>query len=367
MITFSKLELVDRCPGSITLPWIDEPNEWSDGGNARHEADEADIQAGLIPEAYTDAFPGLSWRSEVSYAYDTSDGTSRELGVGIKRAYGELRPFEIAGTLDVEGRGPTTLVVIDKKSYEAVTPPARNLQVRSCALAAARARPADRVVVGINHELTGLQTAELDPVFDLDVIAHDVRALLVRSAATRATARAGQPVEFRAGRWCRWCPAFHSCPEQRALKAIDPDDANTALSLVIDDESAPRVYALYQRIGILQKRLAQAVHAYAASTPIPLGGGRFFGRNETRGNEKLNGDTVWGVVRDLFDQHTADAAVARSATKKRLEEALKGRRGAVAKVLELVRERGGATRSGGSRVEEYEAKPRLVAAESDEE
>jgi hypothetical protein len=366
VITFSKLELVDRCPGSITLPWIDEPNEYSDAGNARHEADEADIQAGIIPEVYDQAFPGLNWRSEVSYAYDTSDGTARELGVGIKRAYGDLRPFEIAGTLDVEGRRPGVLVVIDRKSYEAVTPPAQNLQVRSCALAAARARPADRVVVGINHELTGLQTAELDPVFDLDVIAHDVRALLVRSAATRAAARAGQPVEFRTGRWCRWCPAFHSCPEQAKLKTIDPNDANTALSLVIDDESAPRVYQLYQRIGILQKRLAQAIHAYAASTPIPLGGGRFFGRHETRGNEKLNGDAVWEAVKELYPG-AEDDTVVRSATKKRLEEALKGRRGAVGKVLELVRERGGATRSGGSKIEEYEAKPRLVAAESDEE
>jgi hypothetical protein len=368
MITASKLELVERCPGSITLPWTDEPNAYSDAGNERHAADEHAIGSGDVPDVYRERWPEVTqWFAEVSYACDVSDGTSRYLGTGLHRAYGQLAPFEIAGTLDVEGRGPGLLVVIDKKSFEAVTPAAANPQLRFCALAAARAWPAEHIEVAINHELTGLDVASVDPVFDLDVIQHDVRQLLIRSAGVRAAARAGHPVEFQTGRWCRWCPAFHSCPKQAELRqlASNPDDPNLALKLVLDEESAPDVYALYRRISILQKRIAQSLHAYAARRPIPLGGGRFFGPHEKQGNERLDGDVVWSVVKELYPE-AADAAVIRSATKKRLEEALKGRRGAVRKVLDLVRERGGTSRSAGSAIEEYTAGPKLVTSGEDE-
>lgn len=366
MITASRLELAERCPGHLTRAHRDEPNEWSEGGTERHAADESAIAAGDVPEVYRERWPEVeTWRAEVRYSYDVSDGTSRFCGTGSTRDYGTGGPFAIGGTVDVEGRGPGVLVIVDKKSFEAVTPAAANPQVRFLALAAARHQPADRIFVAINHELAGLDVAEIDPVFDLDVIAHDTRQLLIRSAAVRADARAGKPVAFNVGRWCRWCPAFADCPKQSELTTLvrrDDEDPELALRLVLDDDSAQDVYALWKRIGILHKRISQQIHAYAAHRPIPLGGGRFFGKIDKQGNEKLDGDVVWQAVRALYPG-VEDTAVIRTATKKRLEEALKGRRGAMKKVLDLVRELGGATRNPGTAIEEYEAGPRLVASD----
>lgn len=364
MITSSRLELAERCPGHLTRQHRDEPNEWSDAGTERHAADEQAINAGEVPEEYMERWPGLAWRSEVRYVYDVSDGTSEFCGVGSTRNYGTPGPFKVGGTIDVEGRGDGLLIVVDRKGFEEQTPAERHPQVRFLALAAARHAPAERIIVAIRPEVGPMDVAEIDPMFDLDAIAYDTRQLLIRSAAVRADARAGKPVQFNTGRWCRWCPAFADCPKQDDLKALvklDDEDPELALQLVMDDDSAPDVYALYKRIGILHKRIGQSVHAYASQRPIPLGGGRFYGKQSKQGNEKLDGETVWCAVFELHDRDTADRAVVRSATKKRLDKALKGKRGAAKRVLELVRERGGATRTAGTEMTEYTAGPRLVA------
>lgn len=363
MITASRLELVARCEGHLTRRQVNEPNEWSEAGIRRHADDELAINAGDVPEIYTERWPGLLWRSEVRYAYDASDGTSEFCGLGSNRNYGAPAPFRIGGTVDVEGRGPSILVIVDKKSFEAVTPAASNPQIRFLALAAARVHPADRIFVAINHELHGLDVAELDPNFDLDLIAHDTKRLIVHSAEVRAAARAGQAVEFNVGRWCRWCPAFNDCPKQADLKALlsrDDDDPDLAMQTLLDNESAPDVYELWKRIGILHKRIGQSLYAHAASRPIPLSSGKMFGAVEKLGNEKLDGDMVYETIRRLHGQQLADAAVVRSATKKRLGEVLKRRRGAADEVIQVVRDAGGAERKRTTAIEEYDARPRLI-------
>lgn len=363
-LSSSKLELLDHCEGAFTLPWSDIPNEHSDAGNERHAADESAINAGDVPEEYTERWPGLTWRAEVAYAYDVSSDTARYLGTGINRAYGELRPFEIPGTIDAEGRSPELLVVADRKGFETQPPVARHPQVRFLGLAAARAQPAPRVVVAIRPELGPMDVAELDPVFDLDVIAHEVRQRVIRAATVRSAARNGDPVAFRTGRWCRWCPAFKPCPKQRELRVMvdrPEDDPELALATAIaDDTDAPAVYELYKRIGILHKRIGQSLHAIAASRPIPIGNGRFFGRREKRGNEKLDGDITYQVIRDLHGQEVADAAVIRTATKTRIEATLKADRGAAKAVIAEVRKRDGITSKSTSSFEEFDGALTLV-------
>ena len=364
MISSSKLELVDQCPGAFTLPWRDEPNAWSAAGAERHAGDEQAINAGEPPEVYAERWPGLTWRAEVAYAYDISSGTSRFLGCGLNRGYGELAPFEVPGTIDAEGRGPGVLVVVDRKGFEEQTPAERHPQVRFLALAAARAQPADRIIVAIRPEIGPLDVAEVDPVFDLDVIAYDVRQRVLSTAKLRSDARSGAEIPFRTGRWCRWCPAFQSCPKQAELRALvvrDEEDPDLALSTFVDDESAAEVYQLWKRIGILHKRISQQLYAHAAARPIQLGNGKMFGRIEKLGNERLIGDVVYATVREMFGAELADAAVERHATKMRLETALKGKRGALRKVLETVRERGGAERKHGYEITEYQPGPKLVS------
>lgn len=369
MISSSRLSLAADCPGAFTLPWRDSPNAYSDAGNERHEGDEIAINSGDVPEEYTSRWPGLTWRAESAYAYDISSGTSRHLGYGINRAYGELSPFEVPGTIDAEGRGDGLLVVVDRKGFEAQEPAVRHRQVRFLALAAARHQPAERIVVAIRPELGPMDVADLDPGFDLDVVAHEVRQLVLDTARLRSEARAGVRMpEFKIGRHCRWCPGFDACPKQAELRALvvrQDDDPELAIQTFVDDESATAVYELWRRVGILHKRIGEQIHRHAAVHPIRLSNGKMYGRVDKQGNEKLDGDVVYGVVKSHFGQEVADAAVARQATKKRLESTLKGKRGAVAAVLTEVRALGGATRSAGYEFTEYEPGPRLVADSTD--
>lgn len=367
-LSASKLELAQRCEGHLTLHQIDEPNEHSDAGNARHEADEAAINTGAVPAAYLERWPGLRWRAEVSYAHDSASDTGRFLGVGIKRAYGEMGPFEIPGTIDAEGRGPGILVVVDKKSFEAVTPAASNPQIRFLALAAARAEPATKIYVAINHELTGLDVAEIDPDLGLDEIAHEVKQTFINAAGVRDRARRGLPVVFNVGRWCRWCHAFNSgCPEQEKLKALvrqDHDEPEFALKTYIDEESASEVYGLYRRVGILYKRLGQQLKNYSMIRPIPIAPGRAYGPRNKLGNTKLDGDMVWSVATDYFGLDVANKIVTRSATQKRINEVL-GKSDAK-NLLARVKQIGGAERKPTVEFEEYDTGPKLLKDGDDE-
>lgn len=362
-LSSSKLELLDRCEGAFSLPWRDEPNVHSEAGTERHAVDEIAINAGDVPDEYTDRWPGLTWRAETAYMYDVATDTARFLGCGINRSYGERRPFEVPGTVDAEGRGNGVLVLVDRKGFEQQQPAARHPQARFLALAAARAQPADQIFVAIRPEIGAMDVAELDPVFDLDVIAHEVKQRVIRAAAIRGEARAGRQVAFNVGRWCRWCPAFDSCPKQKDLRALvqlDDNHPDLALQTFVDDQSAADVYALWKRIGILHKRIGQQLHSYAFGRPIQLSNGMTFGPHHRLGNEKLDGDAVYETVKQLHGQEIADAAVERVATKKRLDTALKGKRGAAKAVLEAVRAAGGAERKLTTTIEEYEAKPALV-------
>lgn len=367
MISSSKISLAAACPGSLTLPWSDAPTALTEAGTSRHSEDETAINAGDVPEEYTDRWPGLTWRAEVAYAYDVATDTARELGVGVNRAYGTLTPFDVPGTIDAEGRGPGLLVVVDKKGFEKQEPAAVHRQVRFLALAAQRAQPADRVIVAIRPELGAMDVADLDPVFDLRETAHQVKQLLLDTAKLRSDVRDGirEPV-FTVGRHCRWCPAFERCPKQAELRALvsrDPEDPDLALQTFVDDETAADVYQLYKRIGILHKRIGEQLYRHAAVRPIPVSPGVVWGRLEKQGNERLDGDIVWQAVKELHGLDVADKAVVRKATKTQLTATLKGLRGAERKVLDLVRERGGATRSAGWEFTEYENGPRLVEGE----
>ena len=382
MITSSKLELAIKCPGAFGLPWTDVPTEAAAAGTARHAEQEAAIARGDIPAELAEAWPGYMWRAEVAFAYDVSTGEGRELGQWIGRAYAHpgglealgitpLGPFEVAGAADVVGRGPLgELVVVDKKSFDDVTRAESNPQVRFLALAAARAYDVDRCDVALTHEVRALDRAEMEAL-DLDETALEVRAAVIATARARDIAREEgvDALRLEVGRQCRWCPAFDACPRQRELVQLVKTDAiSNRVEMTIpfrDDNEAADIYDLWKRLGVLHKRIGAALHARANERPIPLSNGKMFGPYRVDGNDRLDGDIAYEVMRALHGQSAADAAVERKATKTGIKTTLSliGDKGKVKALFDAaikeIRARGGV--SSETRVEVREYVPQLKA------
>ncbi len=362
-LTASKVELALACPGSFALPHTDVRTPEAEAGKALHEKDEAAIKSGNVPEAFTDRWPGLTWRAEVKFAYDVATGEGRELGTGTDRDYSSINPFEIAGTADVVGTAPGKLVVIDRKSFDPnVSRAAQNAQLHILALAASRSLGLDHADVAIMHEVRGLDVAALD-VLDLDLFASEIRTLLLSVARERKSARDGLPITLKTGKHCRWCNAFAACPKQGELMELvktdggQLDPGSRMLISLERDEDAAEAYLFAGRVSMLLKRLNSALYARASERPIPIGNGKMFGKVATLGNEKLDGDVVYQVVKEKHGQAIADTAVIRSATKTRLKEALGFVGGKVAAnerdVLDEVRLRGGSRKDSKETVEEF--------------
>lgn len=353
------------CPGSAHLPQHDYKSAYADAGIEHHAEIEASVDAGdadgIHPKILALYPADAQQAAEAAFAYDVATDTGRALG-HIRRNYIGLAPYEIPGTVDLVVLGTGGALVIDHKSYEEVEPAATNTQLATYALMVARAAKRDEVTVAVNYKMRAPDIATLD-TFDLD--AHAAR--LKRLHLDVAHAKANPTAALKTGKHCKYCKAFLSCPLQSDLQIeVTSGDAVMAMESRIpfgDDTEAARAFDLLQRIKMLTTRLSAALHARAAERPIPLPDGRVMGPVEKQGNEKLDGDVVYAVVKEQHGQSVADAAVIRTATKKRIKDALtfvtgKGQAAsAERKVLEVVRERGGATRETRTVVEVHDADP----------
>jgi len=352
------------CPGSAHLTQHDYHTTYADQGNDRH----GDAEAAAVLGANEDLpwqvrkllEPGDVLSAECAMAIDTSDDTARALGHIAWRDYTGLRPFEIPGTIDLIVYGERRILVVDYKGFERVTSAADNQQLACAALAVARAAGRDEVTVAIVYLGASWLSADIATLgmFELDAHSARLRDMMISTDKT-----------LRPGPHCKYCHAFLSCPEQKAL-AIQAGTGEIAVRVESmipfqDDSEAAEAYELLQRIKIVVSRLNAALHARAAERPIQLRSGKLFGPHHKLGNEKLDGDVVYETVKRLHDQTTADAAVARVATKKRLDAALKGKRGAAKAVIEAVRAAGGAERKTTTTIEEYDSKLQLVADDDD--
>lgn len=364
MITASKLDLARHCPGSFALDHYSEKNEYQDEGVERHATFQEQIESGGVPERLAQRWPGATWRAEVKFAFDLSTGNGRELQGHAHRDYSKANPLEICGTADAVGLLPGRLIVVDFKSFDPNVPRAAvNAQVHIAALALCRAHGIDDADVAIHHEARALDVASID-VFDFELFAEEAKRIVEATVRARSDRRAGKLPQLSAGYWCRWCPAFVGCPLQKSL-ALEVSSADGVMSLeqripFESDDEAAAAYDLYQRIKMLSARIGAALYARASERPIPLSDGRVFGPVEKPGNERLDGDVVYQVIREQHGQSVADAAVIRAATKKRIHDALqfvagKGQAAAMErKVMEAVRERGGSKREVKTVVETYE-------------
>lgn len=348
------------CPGSAHLRQADYQSAHANAGDERHAEAESAADTGGELDRRVQALirPGDELAAECSFAYDVSDDTGRGLGHLAKRDYRDLRPFEIPGTVDLLIRGNSRVCVVDYKSFEDVEPAATNAQLATYALMVARAAGVDEVTVAVVYLATPWRPADIATLyaFDLDAHADRLRALMV-----------GGDKSLHVNRHCKYCPSFHDCPEQAQLAS---DAGGGALAMRVEamipfaqDDEAADAYELMKRIGILYGRVKAALVARATERPIPLRSGKMFGRVHKSGNEKLDGDVVYEVVKAHHGQELADAAVVRTATKKRLGDVLKGKRGAVLTVLKEVKVLGGISQKASEAIEEYDPGLKIVTDE----
>jgi Protein of unknown function (DUF2800) len=381
-VTFSASarDRVRHCPASAALPQINAASQWSDTGNEGHDAvcafvgqvrEGASDGAALnnAPPAWQalceDLLPLAPYlRPELALAINVETGQGRVLGENIKRRY-TLEEFEVAGTADLAGVIDGVAVVVDLKTGWAEHARAEvHPQLRLLALMAARAWNCDqaKVAVLVCHEgdTPRWQWAELE-AWDLDETALELRSEFsaVRNAET--VVRAGQVPNVNEGSWCKYCPATPVCPAKTALvKRLASGAEGDELDMMIplDARTAGIAYERVQWARAILNRVESAVHAYIDEHgSIELPNGKLLKKLVVDGNEKLDGDVVYGVAYELFGQGVADIAVERHATKKRLEQAMRenfGRSGAAKsrEVLDEVRRRGGASRGKSTRLVE---------------
>lgn len=360
-LTMSSLPRLFACSGSAVLPQAHVHNPWADLGVEEHDAlsvlnEERDrIEhdfAHLIP-------PGA--RSEVRIAYDVSDRTARILGEGAGREYGDLRPFEIPGSIDVLGVQGDAVVVLDwKTGFFDVEPASRNSQLWGYGLAAARALGKSRAILRIVYTKRKNQLDEYEAdALELAAFADRLERLHVevirrrRDYGARAQAAGAAAVSTSEGPWCRYCPSKAFCPSKNALLV---QISERGLAVVGDtqmtpgraSEAARRVLDFEQLAKDAKKRLIAYVEA---NGPIHLGDGRYYGRHHRPGDEKIvDVEKVDQAIAELVPvgdvSRFSGAAFERSTSKAAIGRAAKslGRRGHTVlarRVVDRVRELGG--------------------------
>jgi len=362
VITASALPRLFACPGSSALPHANTTSDDAEAGTKRHEIREAQLKSeGLssLPRRVLDLIPGASLAAaEVACAYDVAAGKVRQLGVGIQRDYGGIAPTEIAGTLDLIVASSTAVLALDWKGHARLGRPSHHEQVMFAGLCASQLFPGRAVIVAIGYADDWIDHDHVDDL-DLDAFAVRLPALLEAVAAQRSR----KIPDVAEGGHCQHCPAMHACPAKVALmrrltSGAEADDLE--LMMPLDDNTARVAYERLKAARHLLARVERAIYARAAEHPIPLGNGKVLGKRTVRGNEKLDGDIAYEVLRDQRGQSCADMAVRRTATKKAIGEALRWslvgnetQRSAEETTLREIRARGGATREESERIEEY--------------
>lgn len=370
----SAVERVEACPASHVLPQVrEELGEPGKRGVSLHAfiqlASEYDrdkalaVMAEQHPEHVPacelldlDALP-IELDHEVAFAFDVATGKGRRLGTNIGRNYSQfdITPTEYVGSADLCGLSPTAVLVGDYKSgHGEVTPAVSNLQVGLLGLAAARTfdrEVADVWIVSVKNESRPwFDRASLDE-FDLGDVESKLIALPGRIKVARAQLEERGAPDVREGNHCRYCPAFNACPAKKNLALRFADGAlENELDALLTPEKAAQALARIAPARQFLSRIEKAVYSMAKKEPIDLGDGTMLGEVTKQGNEKLNGRTVFDVVKDLHGSEVAEKSVELSATKKKLKEALRpvaAKRKLAAEVdsvLDEVRTRGGAER-----------------------
>lgn len=384
-VTGSATDRVIHCPGSAVLPRIERDTPEARAGTGLHdylktasnrgrdealaEIDDDDLRA-ACEVVDLDRLPvGAEYAAEVAMAYDVFSGEARELARGKSRAeaYVDVRPTEIAMTLDVIALADDHVAVWDYKRGDALRA-SKSWQLRTGAVAASRlwGKPAARVsmirYVGSNPSFS---TKWLD-AFDLANAADALRELYVRVTAAAADYRNGRPLELAEGDWCKYCEAFNACPAKTAaLKRLATGAMvdEMELMLPLSKEMAAVAYGRWRQAKQLLKRVEAALHAFVkVNGPVEVEPGVMWGEVERRGNEVLDGQVAHAVLTEMFGGDTANVASKFEISKTSITRAIKALEDGEPiaprqrHALEVIAERGGVSRRASTtRCAEYDA------------
>lgn len=354
-LSFSGMQRAEACPASLALPkapdrdgssasshgtrfhaflerLVNEVKPLLLSGLATHSAVDQAIDEALsvVPERDRLAFAQVdhAWLlplleaeemvAEEGYAYHVRTMTARITGVGqghgVAAVDGEN---EIPGIIDLRVllRGGV-LYLLDYKTGHGYVPAARvNMQLRTAALAAARALQAQgvsvsEVRVGIAYIRRGREDeawfdhAEFS-LEDLEMIELQIHEMLDRQTEQRRrlhAIEAGTPeatrLDYVTGEHCTYCASFPWCePKMRLLQAVcnEPAAVEAKLMEPMTDQQMAEAYRRWKASKDVTKRAGAIIYAGASAHPIPLGDGRFLGMKAVP-KEALDGDVVWEVL-----------------------------------------------------------------------
>lgn len=349
-ITASALPRLSHCVAGAVLPQVREETARSSRGTELHRFMERASEVGratALDEVSDELRPlcealpleslpvdPSAYAAEVALALDLETGEARELGRGLNRAYQQagLRPTEAPGTADVVALvEPDAVYVGDWKfgyQQRSTDPAERNLQLGFLALAMATLHGRYAAVVELIHirddGTPWRDRAELD-TFGLALIREQVREIASKVEQARAVVEAGRVPDTSRGPWCRYCPAFASCPAQAQLVrqvTSSPEDVTEDLLAMLTPERAAAAYERLRQVREVLKRVDSALYAYALEHPIPLGDGVVLGPVETS-REDVDGEVARRVLVEQYGPAVADLAVEWTATKKSLERGVR--------------------------------------------
>lgn len=262
MITASALERVEACPASEALPKVTTASEWADRGSRLHrfiaarlanrpieeaiehvEEDERETARGIVLSSLVGDLETVT--TETAYAIDVHERTARFLGRNIDREYeaaalalgAPLTPFEICGTIDIEGRSRMGVEVAGdcKTGHKPQLPAVDHRQLHFEALARYMVADAPTVNGKIFQILQGGDVkvdAHLFEPLELDTILDELGDIHSDVGKAREAFQLREDVRVSPGPWCSHCNALPLCPAQTALARAVTVDAGQTVALL---------------------------------------------------------------------------------------------------------------------------------------
>jgi hypothetical protein len=197
---------------------------------------------------------------------------------------------------------------------------------------------------------------------DLQLVHQRLMETLAGVVDARQALAAGGTPDVARGTWCKWCPAYASCPATAALLSAAAGD-------VTGPVTAATATAAYRKARDLEAALHQtkaALYAYSHCRPIELGGGLRYGPR-TVVRERLDASKARPLLVAALGAH-AEAAWSYEASKASVQRAWRVAKAdgatdaTLTALLDALRAAGALEEEPSERMEEYQTEAAQSAA-----